>query len=166
MKNLIFVSMVAFFLVSCQTKPRSGAIDLNATKDSVAKVMDIYNASTKARDVNAVISYFTDDLLYTGTDPKDFWNKTEIAEILNQMLSDTSVSLDYIIDKQEINMSDDGNSAMILEQLHWESLAGNIPFRIIFHAVKKNNEWKFDFVSANFILNNEDIAAINEVLEL
>jgi len=37
--------------------------------------------------------------------------------------------------------------------------------RMVYHAVKSGENWKFDFISWSFVPRNEDIGKINKALE-
>jgi hypothetical protein len=41
-----------------------------------------------------------------------------------------------------------------------------IPVRMVYHLVKNDESWLFDFISWSFIPNNEDIAKLNAALDL
>jgi len=65
----------------------------------------------------------------------------------------------------EIRVSKNSNSAIALEQTLFKSFSQNMPVRIIYHLVKGNDNWLFDFFSISFIPNNEDIGKLNKALE-
>lgn len=71
----------------------------------------------------------------------------------------------YSIDKREIRISADGNSAISIEQCIVKNMSPKIPLRMVSHLVKTGNDWKFDFFSASLIPNNEDLGKLNKALE-
>jgi uncharacterized protein (TIGR02246 family) len=166
MKRLLLVLfIVAMVFTSCQTKTKVLPDDLTAAQVAVTKVLDTHWSAVKAKDANAVIALLTDDVLSCGTDSKEFWNKTDMYNNIRQMLTDTSLKIDITIDKREIRIAKDGNSAVALEQMFMKPFSQKIPVRSIYHLVKINDTWQFDFTSVSFIPNNEDISKLNKALE-
>jgi hypothetical protein len=81
------------------------------------------------------------------------------------MFADTSLKIDITIDKRVIRIAKDGNSAIALEQMFLNPFSQKIPVRNIYHLVKVNGIWQFDFTSVGFIPNNEDLEKLNKALE-
>ena len=150
---------------SCQTKTKVLPADLTEAKVAVTKVLDAHWSAVKAKDANAVIALLTDDFLSCGTDSKEFWNKNDLYSNIRQMFADTSLKTDITIDKREIRIANDGNSAIALEQIYLIPYSHKIPVRNIYHLVKVNDIWQFDFTSVSFIPDNEDIGKLNKALE-
>ena len=150
---------------SCQTKTKVLPADLTAAKVAVLKVLDAHWSAVKAKDANAVIALLTDDVLSCGSDSKEFWDKSEMYNNIRQMFADTSFKIDITIDKREIRIAKDGNSAIALEQMFMKPFSQKIPVRSIYHLVKANDIWQIDFTSVSFIPNNEDIGKLNKALE-
>ena len=166
MKRLILVLfIVVMAFTSCQTKTKILPADLNAAKVAVTKVLDAHWSAVKAKDANAVMTLLTDDVLSCGTDSKEFWNKTDMYNTIKQMFADTSLKIDITIDKCEIRIAKDGNSAVALEQMFMKPYSQKIPVRNIYHLEKVNDIWQIDFTSVSFIPNNEDIGKLNKALE-
>jgi ketosteroid isomerase-like protein len=166
MKTVLLVLFtVAKIITSCQTKTKVAPVDLAAAKVAVTKVLDTHWSAVKAKDANAVIALVTDDFLSCGTDSKEFWNKTDMYNTIKQMFADTSLKLDITIDKREIRIAKDGNSAVALEQMFMKPYSQKIPVRTIYHLLKVNDIWQIDFTSTSFIPNNEDIGKLNKALE-
>jgi len=164
-KILLILFTVAMIITSCQTKTKVAPVDLAAAKVAVTKVLDTHWSAVKAKDANAVMALLTDDVLCCGSDSKEFWNKTDMYNNIRQMFADTSLKIDITIDKREIRIAKDGNSAIALEQLFMKPFSQKIPVRNIYHLVKINDIWQFDFTSVSFIPNNEDIGKLNKALE-
>jgi uncharacterized protein (TIGR02246 family) len=166
MKRLLLVLfIVAMIFTSCQTKTKVLPADLTAAKVAVTKVLDTHWSAVKAKDANAVIALVTDDVLSCGTDSKEFWNKTDMYNTIKQMFADTSLKIYITVDKREIRIAKDGNSAVALEQMFMKPFSQKIPVRTVYHLVKDNNNWLIDFTSTGFIPNNEDIDKLNKALE-
>jgi|WetSurSiteA1Bulk_404760.scaffolds.fasta_scaffold73364_2 ketosteroid isomerase-like protein len=166
MKRSLFVLFIlAMVFTSCQTKTKVMPADLTASKIAVTKVLDSHWSAVKAKDADAVIALVTDDFLSCGTDSKEFWNKADMYNTIKQMLADTSLKIDITVDKREIRIAKDGNSAIALEQMFMKPFSQKIPVRTIYHLVKINDIWLIDFTSTGFIPDNEDIGKLNKALE-
>jgi len=166
MKRLLFVLFIlAMIFTSCQTKTKIMPADLTAAKIAVTEVLDSHWSAVKAKDADAVIALVTDDFLSCGTDSKEFWNKTDMYNTIKQMFADTLLKIDITVDKREIRVAKDGNSAVALEQMFMKPFSQKIPVRTVYHLVKDNNTWLIDFTSTGFIPNNEDIGKLNKALE-
>jgi uncharacterized protein (TIGR02246 family) len=166
MKKVLFVLfVVAMIIASCQTKTKVAPVDLAAAKVVVTELLDKFSSGMKSKDANALSSLFTDDCLICGTDSKELLNKVDWSNMMVQTFADTSLNMNYTIDKREIRVSKDGNSAIALEQTFFKSFSQKMPVRIIYHLVKGNDNWLFDFFSISFIPNNEDIGKLNKALE-
>jgi uncharacterized protein (TIGR02246 family) len=156
---------MAMVFTSCQTKTKDLTADLTAAKVAVTKVLDTHWSAVKAKDADAVIALLTDDALSCGTDSKEFWNKTDMYNSIRPMFADTSFKIDITIDKREIRIAKDGNSAIALEQMFMKPFSQKIPVRNIYHLVKIDDIWKIDFTSVSFIPDNEDLDKLNKALE-
>jgi ketosteroid isomerase-like protein len=166
MKRLLFLFFIVTMLfTACQTKTEVLPPDLTAAKIAVLKVLDTHWSAVKAKDANTVMALLTDDALSCGSDSKEFWNKTDMYNNIRQMFADTSLKIDITIDKREIRIAKDGNSAIALEQMFMKLYSQKIPVRTVYHLVKINDNWQFDFTSVSFIPNNEDISKLNKALE-
>lgn len=82
-----------------------------------------------------------------------------------QMLANSELKIDITVDKREIRIAEDGNSAIAFEQMFLKPFSQNIPVRTVYHLVKDNNTWLIDFTSTGFIPNNDDIDKLNKALE-
>ena len=152
-------------LSSSQTKTKVLPADLIAAKVAILKVLDTHWSAVKAKDADAIMALLTDDVLSCGTDSKEFWSKKDMSNTIKQLFADTSLNIDITIDKREIRIAKDGNSAIALEQMFMKPYSQKIPVRNIYHLVKVNDIWQFDFTSVSFIPNNEDIGKLNKALE-
>jgi ketosteroid isomerase-like protein len=166
MKSLLLILFItAMTFTSCQTKTKVLPADQKAAEADITKALDAHWAAIEAKDADAVMALLTDDFLSCGTDPEEFWNKTDMLRTLKQTLADTSLKIDITIDKRLIRIAKDGNSAIALEQMFLKPYSLKIPVRNIYHLVKDNGIWKFDFTSVGFIPENEDIEKLNKALE-
>ena len=138
---------------------------MSESEEAVKKVLEAHWSAVKAKDADAVIALVTDDFLSCGSDPEEFWNKTDMYNTVKQMFAKTELKIDITVDKREIRIAGDGNSAIALEQMYLKPFSQKMPVRTIYHLVKENNTWLIDFTSTGFIPKNEDIGKLNKALE-
>lgn len=134
-------------------------------EDEVTKVLEGHWSALKAKDADAVIALVSEDFLSCGSDPDEFWNKTDMYNTVKQMLTNSELKIDITIDKREIRITKDGNSAIAFEQMFLIPFSRKIPVRTVYHLVKENKTWLIDFTSTGFIPNNNDIEKLNKALE-
>ena len=164
-RTFYLILFVVIIITACQTKTKIVSVDTAAAKVAIISMLDRFSSAMKAKDSNAIMTLLTDDGLYCGTDSKELLNKADLLNVMNQVFADTSYSPIYSIDKREIRIANDGNSAIAVEQMFDKSFSQKIPFRMVYHLVKNNENWLFDFVSWNIIPNNEDLGKLSKALE-
>ncbi|HEX7494388.1 MAG TPA: nuclear transport factor 2 family protein [Bacteroidales bacterium] len=166
MKRTFYLMLVAVMTITaCQTKTKIVPVDTAAAKDAVTKSLEKYHSAFKAKDANAIMILLTENGLYCGTDSKELLDKASLSNMMNQTFADTSLKVNYSIDKREVRIATDGNSAIAIEQMFFKAFSQKMPIRMVYHLVKNNDNWLFDFVSWNFIPNNEDLGKLNKALE-
>jgi len=133
--------------------------------NEISRILDAHWSALNARDADAVIALLSEDFLSCGSDPNEFWNKSEMYNTVKQMLASSEFKMDITVDKREIRIAKDGNSAIALEQMFLIPYSQKIPVRTVYHFVKENNTWLIDFTSTGFIPNNDDIEKLNKALE-
>ncbi len=134
-------------------------------EDEVTKVLDAHWSALKAKDADAVIALVSEDFLSCGSDPDEFWNKTDMYNTVKQMLTNSELKIDITVDKREIRIAKDGHSAIAFEQMFLIPFSQKIPVRTVYHLVKENKTWLIDFSSTGLIPNNNDIEKLNKALE-
>lgn len=162
---MIALFTAAIVFTSCKIKTEVLTADLIAEKVAVTKALDAHWSAVKAKDADAVMALLTDDVLSCGSDPEEFWNKTDLYNNIRLVFADTSLVPEITIDKREIRIAKDGNSALALEQMFMKPFSRKLPVRTVYHLVKVDGIWLFDFTSVGFIPDNEDIGKLNEALE-
>jgi ketosteroid isomerase-like protein len=166
MKKIIYVMLLAVMAITaCQPKTKTVPVDKEAAKVAVTALMDKYDAAFKAKEADTLITLLTIDGMFYGTDPSEIWDTKQISDGWTQYFADTSLKITYSIDRREIRVAADGNSALVVEQYVMSVMSPNIPIRSIYHAVKAGENWMLDFISWNFIPKNEDIEKLNKALE-
>lgn len=165
MRNLFLIVFVAASVFACQPKPQPVVVDLAASKAEVNALMETYLTAWNAKDVNTLISLITEDGLYCGTDPTELMDKKTISDAWKQVFSDSTTNIVFTVDKREIRMDPDGNSAIVMEQHIANPYTPKIPWRLVCRAVKTTDGWKIDFISWSLIPKNEDIGKLIMALQ-
>jgi ketosteroid isomerase-like protein len=166
MKRTFYLLFAAvMILTACQTKTKVVPVDTAAAKVAVTTVLDMYHSAMKGKDFYALMTLLTEDGLYCGTDSKEFLDKTSLSNMMQQTFADTALVINYSVDKREIRITADGNSAVAVEQMFMVVFSQKIPMRIVYHLVKNGDNWLIDFISWSFIPNNEDLGKLNKALE-
>jgi ketosteroid isomerase-like protein len=166
MKKTICVFSIAVLLIAaCQTKAKIVPVNTEAEKASISALLDKYNSAFKAKDLNSILTTLSSDVLVCGTDPSEFWDKKQIIDMWTQAFADTSLKLNFSIDRREIRLVADGNSALVVDQYVMSFLSPKIPIRSVYHLVKVDEKWMLDYISWNLIPKNEDIPKLNKALE-
>ncbi len=158
-------SIVLLLVIGCQPVTETELVDLTAAKDAVNTQLDNLHSAMKAKDIDAYMTFFTDDGLYCGTDPGEFWDREQYLSSAAQMFANDSLVFNYSIDKREIRVDPDGNSATSVEQFIVKWFCPKIPIRIISHFVKIDDDWKIDFLSLSLVPKNDDMGKLNKALE-
>lgn len=162
-KTPFLILAVVMTMTSCQQKPATVVVDPEAIKAELIVFLDDYNMAYKAMDVNKMTSFCTDNALFLGTDPSEFWNKKQITDYMSQ--GDSTMKLEFVVDKREIRVAADGNSAIVVEQFTLPIISTKMAVRCIDNVVRVGDGWKFDLLSWNVVVRNEDIPKLNAALE-
>jgi uncharacterized protein (TIGR02246 family) len=166
MKKIYCLALMALMIMSaCQPKPKTVLVDTSAAKTAISALLDEFNAAFKGSNASKMIVLLTEDALTLGTDPSEFWDKKQISDGWTQAMADTTMKYDYTVDKREIRLDADGNSAVVVEQFTMPIISQKIPVRNVFHVVKVGDNWMIDFMSFSFIPKNEDLIKLNKALE-
>ena len=166
MKKIYYLTIVvALLIVACQQTPKTVPVDTKAEKAAISALFDKFNSALNIQDVKTLTALLTDDVLGCGTDPSEFWNKKQISEVWTQGFADSSLTINWSIDKREIRVAADGKSAIIVEQYVIPIISSKITIRNIYLAIKANENWMIDFISWNIVLKNEDIPKLNKAME-
>jgi ketosteroid isomerase-like protein len=157
MRYFQFLSIFLVLFIGCQPATKTEPVDLTAVKEAITTQLDNSYEFLEARDLDALTTILSDNGLYCGTDLDKFWNKEQLLSFYAEMFANDSTVFKVSIDKREIRVNADGNSATCVEQYTWSSLSPKIPIRAISHFVKIGDDWKIDFMSWSLIPKNVDI---------
>lgn len=161
-RSAVILSVSILLMASCQ-KPSTPVVDKDAAAKAVAALFDSYSKANRERDFVTLDSTFADDGLFLGTDPEEFWDKAKILDMIKAMARD-SVTFDVSMDKREIRISEDGMSAVVIEQSQIPLLSEEILVRGVGHARMIRGKWRIDFYSWSLIPQNEDLAKLNKAM--
>jgi uncharacterized protein (TIGR02246 family) len=163
-KFYIVLSISVMVIAACQQTPKTVSVDVEAEKAAISVLFDKLIAAYDAGDAATLVTFFTEDGLFCGTDPSEFMNKQEIKDSFTQLLADTVPEIKYI-GERVIRVAADGNSATVVLQYIMPVLSPKIPLRDVYKVVKKGDNWMIDFFSTCFIPKNEDIPRLNKAVE-
>jgi len=162
----LFLSIAAMAITACQQKPKTVPVDIEAEKAAISALFDKFTSALNVQDVKTLTALLTDDALGCGTDPSEFWNKKQLSDVWTQQFADSSLTINWLIDKREIRVAADGKSAIIVEQYVLPMIiSSKITIRNIYLTIKANGNWMIDFISWNIVLKNEDIPKLNKAME-
>ncbi|MFC2098449.1 nuclear transport factor 2 family protein [Bacteroidota bacterium] len=164
MKKSCFLIICTLLVLSgCQPDSVNKTPDLDSVEASVSALADLYQGYWKGRNADALIAMLDDNGFYCGTDPGELLNKDDLAEMWTQYFSDSTHFRDFKPNTRKIHVSADGQSAIVMEQIALKELTPNFPVRRqTMHVVKVGEDWKIDFISWSFLINNEDIEKIDQ----
>src|ERR1700730_2207033 len=167
-RNHLIIILAAVILSACQQPPPKieeapPKVDLEATKTEVGALLDNYHKTMKSKDASEMAKILAEDGLYCGSDPSEIWDKEAFSDYIRKAFADTSVIINYIVDKRKIRVAKDGNSAMAVEQFI-DAASPKIQVRVVSHVIKDGTAWKLDFNSWGLVPTNEDLPKINEVV--
>jgi hypothetical protein len=162
-KLLIVTALVLFAGIAFGQTSKTATVDIEAEKAALNEIMDKLDSEAKDGDWTVFVSLLTEDALFCGTDPSEFWNKQYFVDLSKQDSNDPTPEFKYIGDRK-IKVASDGNSAIIVSQL-MAAWSPKIPLRMVYHFVKTNDNWMILFTNAAFIPKNEDIQKLNEAID-
>lgn len=162
MRYARFIPVVLVLLLGCKSGTTTEQVDPAAVKKEVAAHIDKIYDALHAKDMKAFGSWYTDDCLFCGTAPKEFWTKDEAVKLFTQMANDPSLNLAFTIDRRDVRVGADGTWALVQEQYMAGWISTHIPVRAVTHLVKTDAGWKIDYSSVSMIPKNADLARIEK----
>ena len=159
--KFLVLAVVCLGFTSCQQKESAPSVSKDEATKAVGELFDGFNSAFNKKDATAIGNYLSDDGLFLGTDPEEFWSKQRVLKEVSNMAQDTSVNTNYTVDKREIRVSTDGQMALVVEQTV-VPFHGKIPTRMVAHATMQEGQWKIDFYSWSLIPKNESLDKLSE----
>jgi uncharacterized protein (TIGR02246 family) len=167
-KNYLFLILLAIFYTACQQPAKIEAappkpVDLDEAKKEVTAMLDSYHGAMKSKNASEMANLFAEDGLYCGTDPNELWDKEAFSDYIRKAFADSSVVINYTVERRKIRISKDGTSAIAVEQFI-DASSPKILVRVVSHLLKDSVAWKLDFTSWALVPTNEDVPKLNEAL--
>lgn len=160
MKNTFYL-VLGFVLIftSCQTKKEPAPVNAETVKMEVTKMLNDMNAVLKTKDVKSLMTFYTDDAVFCGTDPSEILDKPAYEKTMNTMLTESKSMFDFKIDIVVVQVDKRGESAIVVRQFipDWSS---PLPVRETLHLIKQDQKWLINFSDFALIPLNKDIPAI------
>ena len=167
--HYVLATMVIIMAIG-QVKLNAAPVDTSAVRMEVTNNLAKLHNAMKNMDKSAVSSLLAKDVLFLGTDPGEIMDKSGALGMMDNGTvtysdSDKSDKMDYSVNTRKVMVSEDGKSAITVEQFMVPQFSKEMPVRLITHMIQTPEGWKFDFVSWNFIPPNGDLKTIDEALE-
>lgn len=174
MKKLLFL-LFTIFAVSCNDstktdkenpdKQSTPKADAGADNKNINAILDSMHTTLKGGLLKEFPKYLSDDGLFLGTDPGEYWTKQGLMDYMKKTFPGDTFKFVYNIEKREVLMDDAGRSALVIEQFYLPNMSRKIMVRAISRVDRKDDKWTIDFYSWNMIPRNEDIDKLNKALE-
>src|SRR5438105_3305938 len=87
-KMLVILTAACIGFTSCQKNQSTASISKEEVSKAVAELFDGFNSSFKNKDISAMGNVLSDDGLYLGTDPGEYWNKQQVIDEVRKMAKD------------------------------------------------------------------------------
>lgn len=168
MKKIITLLLLAFSLsaaIGCKndkTSAQTEASDPETEKNAIFAVGDKFHTAFKAKKPQDIKALTVENGFYMGTDPEEVFNPTAFEKYLLEKLTNPAIgTIDYKIDRREVNIAENGQSAVLVDQFTLIAFTQYIPWRMTSHLIKKDGSWKFDFISLSMTPKNDVVPAVN-----
>jgi ketosteroid isomerase-like protein len=166
MKKVYYFFIVAtIIIVSCQPKTITVPVDTAAVKAQITSVLDKWHAAYQGKDLTVLMSLFSDDLLFCGPAPNEFWDKPSLYPLFERPFANPSFVISYSIIERNIKIEKDATSAISTEHFFLNVASSKIQLRQVCHLIKSDENWIIDYVSVSYTPNREDMDKINKALE-
>jgi hypothetical protein len=166
MKKLYNLTIIALLLISGCTKEEV-IKDPPPPEDPVAELeqlADKYLLAWNNKDLNTLDQITADDGEYYGSDPLEIMDKQGLMDMYELFFQDTTSSYLYTVDMRKIRLSPDGCSAIIMERITFPEWSPKMPMCQTSNLVKLNGSWIIDFICWGFIIKNDDVEVVNDIL--
>ena len=91
-KVFLVLSVVCIGFASCQQNKSAPAVNKEEASKAVNELFDGFNSAFKSKDASTMGNFLSDDGLFLGTHPEEFWGKQRVVEEVSKMAQDTSVN--------------------------------------------------------------------------
>ena len=165
MKKFYVLSILAVLLASGCSKEEDTVIQAQTVPiASLEEISDQYLEAWNNKDLNTLDQLTANDGEFYGSDPEEIMDKQALMEMYSLFFEDTSSSYIYTNNFRKIRITPDGNSAVIMERITFPEWSPKMPICQTSHLIKTKDNWKIDFISWGFIIKNDDVEKVNEIL--
>lgn len=163
-KILISLLLITFLFCGCQKK--TTPTEIAGSKKAIAEMLDKSYQALIDKKLDKISVLLADSGLFCGTDPSELWSKKAICDEYAKAFADTAFKFQMPkLEKREILVQKDGNSAIVLEQFKGFWFCPNVSLRWVYYVVKEKDNWKISFSSFALIPYNKDLSSISKAVE-
>lgn len=166
--TLVALALSLSMAVACNDTKNSDGKDTETSADPESAKKDIYavadkfHEAFKSKKIVEISPLINENGFFMGTDPGEVFAKQSFENYLTKKLTNPAIgTITYEIDRREMLFEDSGDGVVLVDQFTPDVFTQNIQWRMATHLVKKDNVWKFDFISFSLIPKNDVIPAVN-----
>lgn len=131
---------------------------------TIEEISDQYLEAWNNKDLYTLNQLIANDGEFYGSDPEEIMDKPALMKMYTRFFEDTTSSYIYSVSLRKIRISADSNSAIIMERITFPEWSPKMPISQTSHVINANGFWKIDFISWGFIIKNDDVEKVNEIL--
>ena len=166
------LSLICSFLLACSNDNKKSSVvetpvvDSSYLSDSASlvAVIDSLHTAFKAKSIDRMNLYFSEEGTFIGTDPNEFWSREQLNAYLTPSFSRDSTPSAYTVSKRAVEMSSDRKTAVVIDQFALP-FSPKLPVRAIAFAEQQDGRWTIKMFSWSFIANNDDVNKLNDALK-
>jgi len=163
--SLNAIVILAFILAcGCTSETKTKKQDQSEQIKSIEQIAEQYLEAWNNKNINKFDQLTTEDGQYYGSDPEEIMDKAALLQMYSQFFADTTTSYQYTVNLRKIKISTSGKSAVIMERITFPEWSPKMPMCQTIHLELKDKQWKIDFICWGFIIKNDDVTKVNEVL--
>ena len=143
-------------------KTTAAISDPQSAKNDILTVADKFHAAFKSKKIVEISPLINEKGFFMGTDPEEVFNKQGFENYLTQKLTNPAIgTITYEIERREMLFEESGDGVVLIDQFTPDVFTQHIQWRMVTHLVKKDNAWKFNFISFSLVPKNNVIPAVN-----
>lgn len=139
-------------------------MDNNELTAALEKILDRYLDAWNKKDLKTLDRLSADDGEFYGSDPEEVMDKQALMAMFSRFFEDTTSSYLYTVDSRKIRITPDEKSAIIMERITFLEWSPKIPMCQTLHVINTNGHWTIDFICWGFVIKNDDVGKLNDVL--
>lgn len=147
--------MLALLLLASAVQPAPGD-----AKAAIVRTLDEWHAAAAAADETLYFSFFTEDAVFLGTDPKERWTRDEFRRWAHPFFA-RGKAWDMKSTARWISMSRDGSTAWFDENVMSKSLG---PVRGSGVLVQDRGAWKVAQYNLSVPIPNDRFDAVRKMI--